>query len=134
MTEQEINITIAETCGATWAKKPVFDHDGRWHWHFGKDPFEFDSSWAGEPPSRDKCILELDVPDYYSDLNAMHEAEKIFDDRHKYTDDTRSLYYDYLALSAEGFPDKWEVSWHVLRATAPQRAEAFLRTVNKWKE
>lgn len=74
------------------------------------------------------------ITDPINDLNAMHEAERMFDDRHKFTDDTRSLYYDYLALGAEGFPDRWEICWHVLRSTAAQRAEAFLRTIGKWTD
>jgi len=78
---------------------------------------------------RDSYILEL--PDYLHDLNAMHEAEKI--------------------LIEQGFQDKWldelaevvvgaNVHWsdyhcfpQVNRATADQRAEAFLKTIGKWE-
>ena len=62
------------------------------------------------------------IPDYINDLNAMHEAEKIL------------------------FP-KFEIEWHnqlqnvcgcswrvMLHSTAAQRAEAFLRTLNLWKD
>lgn len=59
-----------------------------------------------------------DRPDYLNDLNAMHEAEEKLD------------------------CNQWEV-WHrivgewpteLARLTASQRAEAFLRTIGKWKE
>jgi len=73
----------------------------------------------------------LELPDYLHDLNAMHEAEKI--------------------LIEQGFQDKWldelaevvvgaNVHWsdyhcfpQVNRATADQRAEAFLKTIGKWE-
>lgn len=58
------------------------------------------------------------LPNYLHDLNAMHEAEEKLD------------------------CNQWEV-WHrivgewpteLARLTASQRAEAFLRTIGKWKE
>ena len=62
-------------------------------------------------------------PDNYcSDLNAMHEAEK------ELSVDERDSYADTLAQS---FP-AW--SFAVLHADARQRAEAFLRTLCKWKD
>jgi hypothetical protein len=60
------------------------------------------------------------LPNYCGDLNAMHEAEK--------------------ALTKK---DLWEMTMQLCNivygdvplahATAPQRAEAFLRTVGKWR-
>lgn len=59
------------------------------------------------------------VPDYLHDLNAMHEAQKLLK------------------------PIEWEnyrqELWLLcadndIRATAAQRAEAFLRTVGKWED
>jgi hypothetical protein len=73
------------------------------------------------------------IPNYHSDLNAMHEAEK------KLTGDDQSLYYDYCSLTA-GWKSKtleearWESTWNTFRATSQQRAKAFLRTIGKWKE
>jgi hypothetical protein len=58
-------------------------------------------------------------PSYCSDLNAMHEAEKMLLDTEDwvgYHDELRDMIFPV---------------WH---ATARQRAEAFLRTINKWKE
>ena len=58
---------------------------------------------------------------YCTDLNAMHEAEKFLRDANLLFEYgmhiTNSHHYEYL-----------------LRATARQRAEAFLRTLGKWEE
>lgn len=57
------------------------------------------------------------LPDYLNDLNAMHEAEK------KLTTDELWDYCDLLDGLNGG---------HI--ATAAQRAEAFLRTLNLWTD
>ena len=68
------------------------------------------------------------LPDYLGDLNAMHEAEKLLDDG---VDDAGSLRYRYA-----GFLYHITVPQNLqpFRATAPQRAEALLRTLNLWEE
>lgn len=58
-------------------------------------------------------------PDYLNDLNAMHEAEKLKIIGTEYESD----YCMYLYENA-----------HQCFATATQRAEAFLRTLNLWKD
>lgn len=60
--------------------------------------------------------------DFCSDLNAMHEAEKMLG-----TGDLFQRYYFSLYETTQSI--LWPVS-----ATARQRAEAFLRTLGKWKE
>lgn len=67
------------------------------------------------------------VFNYPEDLNAMHEAEKIFDDNIK---DASSLRYEYASNLYSVVAEECQPC----RATAEQRAEAFLRTVNKWIE
>ena len=64
--------------------------------------------------------VERSAPDYCNDLNAMHEAEQQLRDF-----DEWMIYDKALAETAEGF------TWH---ATARQRAESFLRTLNLWEE
>ena len=59
-------------------------------------------------------------PNYCADLNAMHEAEA-------------TLTEDQLWIMARQIERNWEDQWY-FRATARQRAEAFLRTLGKWKE
>lgn len=58
------------------------------------------------------------VPDYINDLNAMHEVEKVIP-RDKIKKYTSTL----IGLSGR--------AWN---ADAPQRAEAFLRCLNLWKD
>lgn len=58
------------------------------------------------------------VPDYLNDLNAIHEAEKTL------TLQQEIAWIHQLRLAAP-FP---------YRATAAQRAEAFLRTIGKWQD
>ena len=68
----------------------------------------------------------LGVPDYLSDLNAMHEAVKSL------PQNLKPRYFACLctvqggAISLNGYSEATE-------ATAAQRAEAFLKTLNLWK-
>ncbi len=63
------------------------------------------------------------IPDYLHDLNAMHEAERGLDpdDYAQYEQNIRKTYPVFMG---GGF--------HLLHATAAQRAEAFLCTIGKW--
>ena len=60
-----------------------------------------------------------DCPDYLNNLNAMHEAEKVLD-FNQLRDMEDSVSFRFAVLP--------------FHATAAQRAEAFLRTIGKWKE
>ena len=62
--------------------------------------------------------------DYCNDLNAMHEAEKIL------VDGIAATYAECLSETTEA---EWSDDKHFFCATARQRAEAFLRTLDKWK-
>lgn len=64
---------------------------------------------------------ERRVPNYLHDLNAMHEVENIL------TLDQSITYANWLGKLCE----IWRLP---IRATAAQRAEAFLRTLNLWVE
>lgn len=116
MTDEEINVAIAEACG--WRNVRELDDiypDGSVAagiWRQGADPAD----------SQERAI-----PDYCNDLNAMHEAEKVLSAAQRYAN-LRNLSQD------------WR-SWNdgtaylaICYATARQRAEAFLRTIGKWKE
>ena len=98
MTDEQINQRIAEACGWRW------DQGYRWKDSSGLSAF----AW--------------DIPDYCTDLNAMHEAEKLL------TDEQCLFVRDYLRERLENYPASRYI-WH---ATARQRAEAFLRTLCKW--
>lgn len=63
------------------------------------------------------------APDFLNDLNAMHEAEnKIPNDK----------WLEFDRHVANTNPTEYQTSWvkRMYRATAAQRAEAFLRTLN----
>ena len=77
-------------------------------------------------PVYDEDRLTHEEFDPLTDLNAMHEAEKVL------TDGQRIKYGDELAKFYQ--TDKWCVWWAIIPATAAQRAEAFLRTIGKWEE
>jgi hypothetical protein len=75
---------------------------------------------------------QTDVPDYLNDLNAMHEAEqrlwrKDWTRRHDFVDKLARI-----ISPTHGYRQQSGVD--LLDATAAQRAEAFLRTINKWEE
>lgn len=102
MTNHQINAAIAEVCGWT---------------EIGSCDCGFKIS--GMPPYR--SAHKKHIPDYCTDLNEMHDAEKVLQD------DQREVFYPR-NLGA------WQRPFNVIYATARQRAEAFLRTVGKWEE
>lgn len=67
-------------------------------------------------------VLSDIVPDYVNDLNAMHEAEKSLALPYR-----KEAYWLHLTEVCEPSKEYW-------RATAAQRAEAFLKTIGKWEE
>jgi hypothetical protein len=108
MTNQQMNVAIAEACGWT----DIHD-SGPWHNH---------KLWGYPPelPGQGGNAYKY-MPDYCNDLNAMHEAEEVL------TDDQREVFYPR-NLGA------WQSPFNVIYAPARQRAEAFLRTLGKWEE
>jgi hypothetical protein len=98
MTNEKINIAIAEVCGWKYEKNETHAPDGSF-W------------WSKEP----------EIPDYCNDLNAMHEAEKIL------SDESHADYACELVKTIRRNGEWFES----VSATAAQRAEAFLRTINK---
>jgi hypothetical protein len=72
-----------------------------------------------------KKKLATVIPDFLNDLNAMHEAEKVL------TYEQWSRYVDYL-IDGEDSTAPYR-GYEAIHATAAQRAEAFLRTIGKWR-
>jgi len=98
MTNQEINHVIAEFCGYKF--------------------IAFNKGWI----TCGDAEIQINIPDYCNDLNAMHEAEKNL---------------------IRGDPGLWECYTNrlntkygidAIHATARERAEAFLKTIGKWKD
>ena len=108
MKDEKITEVIAQELGWSWVDD--------WYWrspHGAKHEFP---------------------PDYANDLNAMHEAEKSLNPDQTYD------YGQFLArltigdeFDDEGFTPNGFGYFAVVRATARQRAEAFLKTVGKWR-
>lgn len=104
MTQEEQRISIAKACG--WEFRPASDGIPEWHRPDGS------------------CCLNGLVPDYPQSLDAMHEAEKTLSGEHQIRE-----YIKTLAFVRGG-----ETYAGAYLATAPQRAEAFLKTIGKWKD
>lgn len=118
MTPQAQRIAIAEACGWTCCghvheKPPHGLHPSR-----NINSYSTTHVLAGDVPIED-------LPDYLNDLNAMHEAEKVLSDEQK------ELYARLLHNSSRTLN---LAAWHCTFATASQRAEAFLRTLNLWDD
>lgn len=108
MTDTEINIAIAEACGWTYVSR-----------YGGRTKHAAWAKWKVRNPEENQN--SHDLPNFCDDLNAMHEAEKCAVLRDKLFDYCTSL---HTITGGELF----------FHATARQRAEAFLRTIGKWKE
>ena len=119
MSEQEINIAIAEACG--WTKIREADYCESYINPYEGPVLQY---WQGLSPSGGT----EEIPDYCKDLNAMHEAEKTLLTQCG-NDPQDDLWIDYLANLLHAAP-------LCLRehATARQRADAFLQTIGKLKE
>jgi len=67
-----------------------------------------------------KRAYQQTPPDYLNDLNAMHEAERTMGDP--------QLWGEYQSYLSDAMRN---IGW-IYHATAAQRAEAFLKTLNLW--
>lgn len=117
MDAQKQRIAIAEACGWKECRK-TGSYPGQIQ---GMPPTTDNQRPAPSPHSDDKRSWYW-IPDYLSDLNAMHEAEKAL------TDDQFFDYLDRLTITAG------KALRGLSCATAAQRAEAFLRTIGKWED
>lgn len=115
MTNEEQNIAIAKWLGWTSITKT--------HHLLGIVPD------AEMMDSQDADITLVPIPDYGSDLNAMHEAELKLD-------------YETWCLFRMNLGDvvknkqhlNWITPYNYVSATSSQRLEALLRTIGKWKD
>jgi hypothetical protein len=81
------------------------------------------------------------MPDYLNDLNAMHEVEKKLigllvppTRTHVFDDYIGNLYRVVNNLKPDAYYHWSDIDHSTVVASAPQRCEAFLRTLNLWKE
>jgi hypothetical protein len=120
MTSEQINQRIAEACG--WKMCCQEAIDGNWR---TKD------KWVAAPDGTSQ--LRHDIPDYHCDLNEMREAENTLSAEDQ--DVFAARLADVCGIT-EMDRDNWSEAedFILLHATAPQRAEAFLRTLGEWEE
>jgi hypothetical protein len=122
MTNEQINIAIAEACGwkLQWQNQggaPLLKTKPQCHcWEVWFDP-------TGRTVNNQQC--EVYPPDYCNDLNAMHEAEKVL------TEHQWDEYERILRLVCDGCHYYDGAGKELLHATARQRAEAVWRTLGK---
>jgi len=118
MTEQEQRIAIAEACG--WTSINMGSFPTAWRHPENKS----------EEIGKRAVINSLYLPDYCNDLNAMHEAEKAARVHlgQTYAKNLREV----IDQDKRGNILRHE-TWVYYTATAAQRAEAFLKTLNLWK-
>ena len=107
MKPEQQRIAIAEACG----------------WKLVTDNPCYEPYWENPTGNMIAVSCGMRLPDYLNDLNAMHKAEKTLD----YNQMNR---YQNIELSRFVHTG---TTW-ICSATAAQRAEAFLRTLNLWNE
>jgi hypothetical protein len=120
MTIESQQIAIAEACGWKYTDN---DPEQYPYWLSPKGDSRY-----GNP--LDANLFPKAFPDYLGDLNAIHEAEKLVDiDRY-----VVNLCQVHGILQTELFyANSHGTMFLLLRSTAAQRAEAFLRTIGKWE-
>ena len=106
MNKEKQIIAIAEECGYV-LKHCKYHKTTSWHTEGGF------------------CMEEHSLPDYLNDLNAMHDAEEMI---------TTDQQVDYVTELGFKYFDPETKVFRLARATAAERAEAFLKTINKWEE
>lgn len=115
MTPEQQRIAIAEACGWKGISPEYLTGYAPWR----QSPYS-------QRVMGDLDSLPLDpLPDYLNDLNAMHEAEQVLINSSRY-----HIYCNWLdqLVGSRHHPHKACSK----SATAAQRAEAFLRTLNLW--
>ena len=121
MTPEAQRIAIAEACGLEVLTKPNPDDPAAWN----RGCFTPSAAKERRKNWVNSAVVKI-IPDYLNDLNAMHDAEKVL------TEDQREQYLNSLYKVCN--PDSMlNDAWNLNCATAAQRAEAFLRTIEKWE-
>jgi hypothetical protein len=117
MTDEQINIAIAESLGWTNCRLVIKGAGGGTRY----------PTAHGMPPNRK---YEASCPNYTADLNACHEFEKTLDDD---LDLDYSENLESVTGTRWGANNSYDMSKY-RSATARQRCEAYLRTLGKWIE
>lgn len=113
MTPDEINIAIAKVCGYELLPLPQNTKQKTWQMYG----------------------VTVLIPNYCNSLDAMHEAEKVLDDDQYHTFTLRLSEIGWASfpnqISNKDYKNRLRI---FCSPTAAQRCEAFLRTLNLWKD
>lgn len=121
MTPENINAAMAELDG--WKDQhPLGEHRVEYRW-LNPNGFAYSEH----------------IPDYYSDLNAVARMEKLLDNETNIIpsegfDTQFGMYIGMLEEVVGPTVAEDDIYAAVIIATAPQRCEAILRTLGKWKD
>lgn len=139
MTDEELRIAIAEWCGWAWYRIPPHNRDKPMRGLFHPQILEYPEQapeWCVRADGSER-ICNMDymereghVPNYPSDLNAVHEAVKKLT-REQYDADEGFSYH--LARVVHG-DDATDVGWNfyeMQEATARQRCIALVKTIQQ---
>lgn len=127
MTDQQINLAIAEACGWKLEEKPF------WKGMIGY-AYTFNGQTAGSAvgffgwgwhSTRESAVGQL--PSYCTDLNEIHKAERTL------TIESFAKYENELCKVVDASGTDSDIWFYVLTATAHQRAHAFLLTLGLWR-
>ena len=110
LTNGELRIKVAESCGIK----------GRFH-----------STGCGVEFREDGKDYWQRIPDYPQDLNAMHEVEEMLVGILLKYGQEATCRYEYVLADVIGCHASTMFRWKLLHATARQRAEAFVLTMEK---
>jgi len=113
LSNEELRMKIAALCGWTCRKKP----DARYR------------PVVMHPPG-DNGGYVRECPNYPADLNAMNEAEKMFDDPDGYKLEARYMRMLARTIGYETEEDE-DVPAHIYGTPSRQRAEAFVLTMEE---
>jgi hypothetical protein len=118
MTQEQKRIKLAEAAG--WKRIPAETVGAAAKLFYG------DIWWRDAENNTIACADQL--PDYFNDLNAVHELEKVLTDEQwpEYREELRTIVIGGIRLVSQWCKTD-------LHATAAQRAEAFGLTLGLWE-
>lgn len=133
MSNEELSVKIAKLCG--WVhevrKVPHLPPDEllsimcprkQYRWTYNGNPV---CVWQDDDEDAFRCI-----PKYATDLNAMHEAEELLTDKQLSEYNGAMMGKICSSRNATTTPELLKASLHMYRATARQRAEAFIQVTD----
>lgn len=146
MTPEQQRIAVAEACG--WAVVPrhsssvLLTPSGNELWHYDSGGSSYGPCRSWEDALRKGSHFARHIPDYLNNLNAVHEAVSrlshkdllVFGD---VLNQVVNAFHDdyYCGMVPGGAATSFSEAFTILaQATAAQRVEALLRTLNKWED